>query len=191
MKTTLSQAILLALLSGAFTLASAGSKEEIPTRGPIQFAAYDLDGSGIIDAQEFTAVQTERQQQRAMQHIPKSNAPPPPTFAEYDRNGDGGINEDELLAGQKAQMLKRADMMDTGKPPGIGMGHIPLFSEFDLNNDGVIMEHEYTEAQEKRVAEREEKGFMMRGLGNGRAFSDYDLDGDGEVTVKEFSAAQN
>ena len=160
MKTTVSQAIIMAILSGAFTLASAESEEEIPIRGPIPFATYDLDGSGIIDAEEFTAVQTERQQQRAMQRIPKSNAPPPPTFADFDRNGDGGINEDELLAGQKAQMLKRADMMETGKPPGIGMGHIPLFSEFDLNNDGVIMEHEYTEAQEKRVSEREKLGFM-------------------------------
>ena len=80
--------------------------------------------------------------------------------------------------------------MDTGKAPGIGLGHIPLFSEYDLNNDGVIMEHEYLEAQQSRVNEREKKGFMMRGLGNGKEFSEYDLNHDGEVPHEEFSAAQ-
>ena len=125
-----------------------------------------------------------------MQHIPKSNAPPPPTFDEYDRNGDGEINEDELLAGQKAQMLKRVDMLDTGKAPGIGMGHVPLFSEYDLNNDGVIMEYEFIEAQESRSNERAKQGYMMRGLGNGKTFSEYDLNHDGEVPQQEFTAAQ-
>jgi Ca2+-binding EF-hand superfamily protein len=190
MKITPTQAILLVLLFAACSLAIAESNSEIPTRGPIPFSTYDLDGSGMIDAREFSAAQSQRQQQRTLQHIPKSNAPPPPTFAEYDRNGDGGINEDELLAGQKAQMMKRVDMLDTGKPGGQGMGHIPLFSEFDLNNDGVIMQHEYNQAQEKRVNERAKQGFMMRGLGNGRAFSDYDLDHDGEVPQQEFTAAQ-
>jgi Ca2+-binding EF-hand superfamily protein len=190
MKTRLYQACLMSLLSGAFSLASAETEVDIPTRGPIPFSVYDLDGSGMIDAREFSSIQEDRQHQRAAQHIPKSKSPPPPTFDDYDRNGDGGINEDELLAGQKAQMLKRVDMMDSGKPPGVGMGHVPLFSEFDLNNDGVIMEHEFLEAQQARASERARQGYMMRGLGNGRAFSDYDLNHDGEVPHQEFSAAQ-
>jgi Ca2+-binding EF-hand superfamily protein len=190
MKNTLHQALLLSLLSGAVSLVNADLDEEIPIRGPVPFSVYDIDGSGMIDEQEFTAVQENRQYQRTMQRIPKSNAPPPPTFTEYDRNGDGQINEDELLAGQKAQMLKRADMMDTGKAPGNGMGHIPLFSEYDLNNDGVIMEYEYLEAQETRANERAKEGYMMRGLGNGKSFSEYDLNHDGEVPLQEFSAAQ-
>ena len=190
MQTRMYQALLLTLLCSTVTLATADTGEEVPLRGPIPFSVYDLDGSGMIDEQEFNSVQEDRQYQRVMQRIPKTNAPPPPTFAEYDRNGDGQINEDELLAGQKAQMLKRADMMDTGKAPGNGQGHIPLFSEYDLNNDGVIMEHEYLEAQEARANERAKKGFMMRGLGNGKEFSEYDLNHDGEVPQQEFSAAQ-
>jgi Ca2+-binding EF-hand superfamily protein len=190
MQKRLFQAILLSLVSGTAMLAGADATAEIPLRGPISFSTYDLDGSGIIDEQEFNSVQADRQQQRSMQRIPKSNAPPPPTFGDYDRNGDGSINEDELLAGQKAQMLKRADMMDTGKAAGLGLGHIPLFSEFDLNNDGVIMEHEYLEAQEARANERAKQGYMMRGLGNGKAFTEYDLNHDGEVPHQEFSAAQ-
>jgi Ca2+-binding EF-hand superfamily protein len=191
MKLRLYQACLLTLLCGTVTLVGAGQAEvEIPTRGPIPFSIYDDDGNGMIDEQEFTSVQADRQHQRNMQHIPKSNAPPPPTFSDYDRNGDGGINADELLAGQKAQMLKRVDMLDTGKAPGMGMGHIPLFSEFDLNNDGVIMEQEYEEAQQARAEERAKQGYMMRGLGNGKAFSEYDLNQDGEVPPQEFSSAQ-
>ena len=64
----------MSLLSGVVTLATAETEEEVPTRGPIPFAVYDLDGSGIIDEQEFNSVQEDRQQQRAMQRIPKSNA---------------------------------------------------------------------------------------------------------------------
>jgi Ca2+-binding EF-hand superfamily protein len=190
MKTRLYQAFLMSFFSGAASLVIAETVNEIPIRGPVSFFTYDLDDSGMIDEQEFTSVQEDRQHQRAVQHIPKSNAPPPPRFVDYDRNGDGLINEDELLAGQRDQMLKRADMLDSAKAAGMGMGHIPLFSEYDLNHDGVIMEHEYLEAQAVRADERAKEGYMMRGLGNGHAFSDYDLNHDGEVPHQEFSAAQ-
>jgi Ca2+-binding EF-hand superfamily protein len=190
MKPKMNQACLMFLLCGSVTLVSAEADGDIPTRGPIPFSVYDLDGSGMIDEQEFSSVQVDRLHQRAAQHIPKSNSPAPPNFDDYDRNGDGAISEDELLAGQKAQMLKRVNMMDTGKAAGNDMGHVPLFSEFDLNNDGVIMEYEYLEAQQVRADERAKQGYMMRGLGNGKAFSAYDLNHDGEVPYQEFSEAQ-
>jgi Ca2+-binding EF-hand superfamily protein len=192
MKKTLSQTLLSTLLmSSSCILVAVASAEQLPMRGPIPFSSYDRNGNAIIDKQEFSAVQAERNQQRSMLHIPKSYTPEPPVFADYDRNGDGGITADELLAGQKAQMLKRANMLDTGKPNGIGQGHIPLFSEYDLNNDGVLMEHEYIQAQQARVNARQKEGFMMRGLGNGKPFSTYDLDADGEVTPEEFSKAES
>ncbi|AZQ84156.1 hypothetical protein EKO29_09055 [Colwellia sp. Arc7-635] len=40
---------------------------ELPMRGPIPFANYDLDSNGLISEQEFVGVRKERRQQKATQ----------------------------------------------------------------------------------------------------------------------------
>ena len=57
------------LLCGSVTLVSAEADGDIPTRGPIPFSVYDLDGSGMIDEQEFSSVQVDRLHQRAAQAV--------------------------------------------------------------------------------------------------------------------------
>jgi Ca2+-binding EF-hand superfamily protein len=75
--------------------------------------------------------------------------------------------------------------------PGGGPGaNRPTFEEFDLNGDGVLLEQEFNEAHSKRITERAQQGYAMRGLSNMRQFADFDADGDGLVTPEEFAAEQ-
>lgn len=185
----MTQSIVLALVTGTLSWTSAQSSE-IPSRGPIPFNTYDVDGSGSISEQEFDSAQAKRLEIRATAGLAVRNAPSVPSFSELDRNSDGQLNQDELLGGQKAQMLKRANMMDRGKRPGNGQGYLPTFSEFDLNDDGILLEHEYTEARNKRINERAKQGYLMRGLGKGQPYSEIDLDGNDRVTPEEFATAE-
>ncbi|QIK37698.1 EF-hand domain-containing protein [Caldichromatium japonicum] len=73
--------------------------------------------------------------------------------------------------------------------PGRGW-QAPSFAEFDLNGDGHLTEAEFNEVRAKRVAERSQQGYPMRGLANAPTFKDFDRNGDGKVTPDEFTATQ-
>lgn len=165
---------------------------EIPDRGPIPFAAYDTDNNGAISEQEFYATRAKRMAARADQGRRMANAANAPKFSEFDSNGDGVLSPEELLAGQQSQMQRRGGMRrGMGMGPGSMAGaNRPTFKEFDLNGDGVLIEAEFTEAHSKRIAERAQQSYPMRGLSNMRQFAEFDADGDGKVTAEEFTAAQ-
>ncbi len=98
--------------------------EEVPARGPIPFASYDLDSNNFISEEEFDSARAKRMAQRATEGRPMRGAANAPVFSELDKNNDGQLTRDELMAGQKAQMEKRQKM---GMGQGRGMGrNMPL-----------------------------------------------------------------
>lgn len=166
--------------------------EDIPKRGPIPFAAYDKDGSGLISEEEFTAAREERLAARAAEGRPMRGAAGAAAFTNFDTNGDGQLSPNELAAGQQAQMDKRRGKgMGQGRGTGKGMArNIPAFSAYDLDGDGVILEGEFNDARGERISERAEQGYPMKNLGNAPSFSDIDTDGNGQISAEEFTAHQ-
>lgn len=191
-RTTIS--IACAILVG-FGSTFAVTAEDIPNRGPIPFTAYDTDNNGAISEQEFYAVRAKRMASRAEEGRPMRNAANSPQFSAFDSNGDGVLSQSELLAGQKGQMQQRGGMgRGMGMGPGGGRGpgaSRPTFKEFDLNGDGELLEAEFNQAHSKRIVERAQQGYPMRGLSNMMQYSDMDADGNGKVTPEEFTSAQS
>ncbi len=177
----------LALAFSASIAPITAFSNEIPTRGPIPFAAFDKDGNNLISKQEFDAVRAERMAKRAAEGRPMRGAANAPTFSQFDTNNDGQLTVEELTSGQQAQMQKRRAMRMGRR----GMGrHMPKFSDCDLNGDGKIVEKEFYEARNKRIAERAKQGYRMRNLGNAPSFADFDTNKDGQVSPEEFKAFQ-
>ncbi len=110
MTTTLTAAMLFGALSLSGGLLVAG---DLPTRGPIPFAAWDADGNGAIDEKEFTNVREQRQNENTTDGRLGKNMASAPTFAQIDGDSDGQITEEELTAMQQRQFHKR----------GMGRGH--------------------------------------------------------------------
>jgi Ca2+-binding EF-hand superfamily protein len=190
---------LFMLFAGVFSPAVVQA-DEISSRGPIPFSAYDKDGNNLISEQEFNLVREERMSIRAAEGRPMRGASGAPTFAEFDANADGQLTHDELVAGQNAQMEKRAGMgMGMGQGNGMGKGsgmsngmgmNMPAYAEYDLNGDGEILEKEFYEARNKRISERAQQGYQMRNLASAPSFTDIDTNGDGVVSAEEFTAHQ-
>lgn len=165
--------------------------EEIPDRGPIPFAAYDLNSDGKITESEFSSVREKRQATRP----PTARPMPAPSFSAFDRNGDGWLSADELTTGQQEMQQRRRAGMGSAQGAGMGRGmgrgrNRPTFADFDLNSDGSIPEAEFLEAQAKRISERSRAGYPMRNIGNLPLFTDIDTNQDGLITADEFSAHQ-
>ena len=161
---------------------------DIPSHGPIPFAAYDRDGDGAITEVEFNTVRGERIANRAAAGMPMRGQANAPQFADFDSNGDGRLSPQELSTGQQAQQKSRGGM---GQGPGMRQGrNAPVFSDFDLDGNGAITEQELNEARSKRISERAQQGYPMRGLGNAPVFADIDSNGDGAVSAEEFAAHQ-
>ncbi len=193
--TILKQSIALTLIAGvAISITSvAAETAAIPERGPIPFAAYDVDGSGAISEQEFQQIRSQRMQARAAEGRPMRRAGKAPAFSSFDTNKDGQLSPQELAAGQQIQMQKRQSRMGQGAGKGSGpcMGkNMPAFSEFDLDGDGGITEKEFYEARSLRIGERAKQGYPMKGLKTAPSFADVDGDGNGKLTPEEFAAGQ-
>jgi Ca2+-binding EF-hand superfamily protein len=67
---------------------------------------------------------------------------------------------------------------------------MPSFADFDLNKDGRITEEEFNEARAARIADRAQKGYPMRGMGNAATFADIDTNRDGTLSPAEFATHQ-
>lgn len=94
-----------------------------------------------------------------------------------------------LIAGGIALPVSVWSQPPTAPGPGRGW-QAPSFAEFDLNGDGILTEAEFNEARAKRIAERSQQGYPMRGLANAPTFKDFDRNGDGRVDPAEFTATQ-
>ena len=93
-----------------------------------------------------------------------------------------------LLASLALLSMPVAAQETTTTPPGPGA--MPTFQEFDLNHDGRITEDEFNEARAARIADRAQKGYPMRGMGNAASFADIDTNHDGTLSPSEFAAHQ-
>lgn len=161
-----------------------------PAPGPLSFAAFDLDGNGIVTPQEFETAHGQRMAARAATGAPMRGAANAPTFKDFDLNGDGQLTPDEFAAARQTIMQNRPGM---GMGPGMGRGmgrNMPTFAEFDLNGDGNLTEQEFNEARANRIKERSQQGYPMRNLANAPTFSDIDLNRDGLVSPQEFATSQ-
>ncbi|MCU7853808.1 MAG: hypothetical protein KZQ80_16520 [Candidatus Thiodiazotropha sp. (ex Monitilora ramsayi)] len=189
------------LLLGVFVVFTSmvSAQQPIPTRGPVPFSGFDLDGNGAISQQEFESVHAQRRQD-----YPGRGRMDPPDFNAFDLNGDQVLSPAELSAGQNQRAMDRKGMgmgpgARSGMGPGMGRGpgmgpragrNMPNFKDFDQNGDGVLHEEELEKARTERIMQRAQQGYMMRNLRNAPPFSDIDSNGDGVVSAEEFSAAQ-
>jgi hypothetical protein len=64
------------------------------------FGDFDLNGDGMLDAQEFDEAHNKRVAERAQQGYPMKNRANPPAFDELDTNGDGAVSPQEFAAHQ-------------------------------------------------------------------------------------------
>lgn len=205
---------LIVAVAGALMPLSVQS-EELPVRGPISFAAYDLDSSGFITEEEFNTTRVKRMEANAAQGRPMRGAASAPDFSAFDLDADGKLTPNELALGQQAQMDKRRGMgqgqgqgrgMDYGKGQGQGRGmgygkgqgqgmgmsrNMPAFADYDLDGDGLLLEDEFNTARNQRIDERAKQGYQMRNMDNAPVFADIDANGNGEISVEEFAAHQS
>ena len=200
--TPLALALAAGLLASPLALAQGANA---PIRGPMSFAAFDVDGNGVVTQNEFDRIRAERMAARARSGAPMRGVVDAPSFQDFDLNGDGHMTADEFARAQQSRMRGRPGQWmgpgtgmgpGAGRGPGGGMGrgwgmNQPAFSAFDLDGNGVLTEREFQEARAKRIAERSRLGYPMRNLPNAPAFGAIDLDGNGLIDAREFSAAQS
>lgn len=81
---------------------------EPPLRGPMTFAAFDINGDGRITEKEFYEARGKRIADRSQQGYPMRNLPNAPTFEAIDTNGDSLVDSEEFA---RHQMQHRRQMM--------------------------------------------------------------------------------
>ena len=99
----------LALAAGvAFASPGEYERHEVyAQRGPLPFELVDLNGDGVVTADEYTQVRSERRSYRASQGYPMRNAKSAPQFAQIDLDADGSISEQEFAQHQAKRMQRR------------------------------------------------------------------------------------
>ena len=153
-------ALVVALM--VFSLPVQAQSPNYPMRGPMPFAAHDLNSDGYVTEQEFNTFRGQRMSARAAEGRPMYGAANAPSFSSFDANRDGRLTQDEFDAGRRAHMQQRGGMgpgmgrgMGYGMGPGMGPCHHmgrnkPDFSRYDTDGDGVISESEFSKAQQTR-----------------------------------------
>lgn len=129
--------------------------EDLPTRGPIPFSAYDKNQDGLISKSEFDLVNAERASAKKTQGLPLLHADDVPDFSKFDTDKDKKLSETEFLNScsrchkdQPMHMQKNAtkmgDMQDMSS-------NLRSFGSYDLNNDGFLTTDEMAEARAKSM----------------------------------------
>jgi hypothetical protein len=95
---------ILVALSTAVSASGYEREDYYERRGPMPFALMDLDGDGVVSAEEHAKVRAERQQVRAAQGYPMRRAASAPGFGQIDADGNGAIDRDELSTWQAQRM---------------------------------------------------------------------------------------
>jgi Ca2+-binding EF-hand superfamily protein len=192
MKSLVGNTIFLLLL--ASPVAQAEDAALPPAYGPIPFSTYDTNRDGSVSEQEFNAVRSQRLLQKAEEGRPMRGAATAPGFADLDSNKDGKLSPAELAQGQQQRTQNRPGP-GGGKGSGAGMGpgraNRPVFADWDHNGDGVVDEQEFNTARGKRMTDRAQQGYQMRGAANAPAFADIDTNHDGRISPDEFAEHQS
>lgn len=108
------------LIAACFCLLGATSflvAENLPTRGPLPFSAYDKDNNNLISEKEFDAIKEYRMNQKANSGMPMRNAGNSPSFSDIDVNNDGSISKEELQKHQEKRFNNKM-MNNQGKGQG-------------------------------------------------------------------------
>ena len=159
--------------------------QDLPDRGPVPFATYDINGDGYVSQKEFYDIRDARMQQKATAGMPMRNAANAPDFSALDKDKDGKLSELELLRGQNEQMQK-----NKGNKGYNNMGNraaqMPAFESFDTNKDGMLNKQELNESRDKRMEQKAADGKMLKNSANRMPFEDIDANGDGQISKEEF-----
>lgn len=173
------------VLGSLGVIASALLAQDLPDRGPVSFATYDVNGDGYVSQQEFYDIRDARMQQKATAGMPMRNAANAPDFSALDKDKDGKLSELELLRGQNEQMQK-----NKGNKGYNNMGNraaqMPAFESFDTNKDGMLNKQELNESRDKRMEQKAADGKMLKNSANRMPFEDIDANGDGQISKEEF-----
>ena len=95
----------VALLTGAMASPNEYEPEDYyERRGPLPFEVMDLDGDGVVTAEEHATMRQQRQAARMAQGYPMRNAGKASNFEQIDSNSDGKIDAQELNAWQNQRM---------------------------------------------------------------------------------------
>jgi Ca2+-binding EF-hand superfamily protein len=135
----------LLVASAAFLLAQQAVSESVARADYLatwdaQYRTYDLDGDGIVTAQEASAAQTRAQQQAAL-------ATNREIFTRIDRDADGALSPEEfaLLVADVApvdpsQFIQRFDIDRNGQITLVEHRTVMLagFDAIDTDKDGVV-----------------------------------------------------
>jgi len=176
------------VLGSLGVIASALLAQDLPDRGPVPFAAYDVNGDGYVSKQEFYDIRDARMQQKATAGMPMRNAGNAPDFEVLDTNKDGQLSELELLRGQNANMQNNKG--NKGNQNYNNMKNkatqMPAFESFDANKDGVLSKQELEESRDKRMEQKAADGKMLKNSANRMDFEDIDANKDGQISKEEF-----
>ncbi len=107
MKTVVTVSLLGLFCAGSGSVLAADNLN-INTRGPAPFAAWDKDGSGGIDKEEFAAMREQRQAAVKEAGRQGRNMVKASPFSRIDSNGDGVISKQEMTAMQARYQSKMA-----------------------------------------------------------------------------------
>ena len=159
---------------------------------PLPFSAYDRDGNGSIDKQEFDSREARQARDRAAAGAPMGGAANTTTFEELDRNGDGQITAAEFVEVRSAMPqgnLSTGIGLSAGKGGFMG-GPGASFSDLDTNGDGFISATEFNTARANRAVERSQQGDPLGTMRNAPSLADLDRNGDEQLSPDELAAAQ-
>ncbi len=160
---TLTAAMILGAIGLGALMASAATTTAGP--GPVPFSAWDSDGNGTIDQQEFNAMRQQRQEAMQAGGRLGRNMAAAPTFAQIDTDGNGLITAGELTAMQQNRWHNRQAM---GPHHGGGQGMTgamgPRYQTMDpetrARHDAFLADTE--EIRRAIAAKRAEKQALMR-----------------------------
>jgi Ca2+-binding EF-hand superfamily protein len=150
--------VVTAVAIGASAMASYAS----PRGGGehIGFTELDVDGNGVITAEDFDALKTAR-------------------FAALDSNGDGDVTRDEFMAAARIDSDDRAErMFDRLDADGDGVlardvlegrergPNSRMIERFDEDGDGALSEEEFDAFRDRMASASEKRGGHRGGQRN-------------------------
>lgn len=172
---------------------SYGTSRSSGNQGPPpkpDFTELDTDGSGGLNATEFSSLQSSMKAKAPGGGAELSQEDQEAMFAELDADGNGEISEDELATGMEA---KRTEMMEEmggafgmqGPPPPP-----PNFTELDSDSSSGLNIDEFMSMQESMAANAPEGAEELSSDKLEEMFAALDTDGSGEISEQELEAGR-